>query len=363
MQIRAAVSRKGHSTPVVECVELGELGEHDILVRIVACGICRTDVDADVGSIRVPKPIVLGHEGAGIVEAVGAGVGSLQVGDHVVLSGSSCGQCRNCDRGLPSYCRDTMRRNFSGLRPDGKTYIESNGSRVFGHFFGQSSFAQYAMAHERAAVKVPDDLSLAVLAPLGCSLATGAGAVFNALDAACDDTIAIFGVGAVGLAAVMAARIVGMKRIIVVDRAAERLELAVELGATEALESSKATAAQGVRDICPDGVDLSLNTTNSAEMLSAAVHCLAIRGVSGFVSAPHEAWTAPVQTMLSGGRTLKAILGSDARPQEIVARLIEHYRSGRFPIERLLTYYPFEDIQQAFADFAAGRAVKPVLLL
>ena len=357
------MSRKGRSAPAIENVELGDLGAGDVLVRIVACGICRTDIDANAGLVRVPKPIVLGHEGAGIIEAIGAGVESLTPGDHVVLSGSSCGECRNCARGLPSYCRDTMRRNFGGLRPDGTTYLTAGGSRLFGHFLGQSAFAQYAMVQERCAVKVPDDLALAVLAPLGCSLATGAGAVFNALHARSDDTIAIFGVGAVGLSAVMAARIVGLKRIIAVDRAVARLALASELGATHILEATNSGVARDIRELCPEGVDFSLNTTNSAELLSAAVECLAVHGVAAFVASPHEAWTAPLQSMLNGGKTLRAILGSDAPPQQIIMQLVAHYRAGNFPIERLLAFYPFENLQVAFDDFSAGRVVKPVLLL
>ena len=362
MLIRAAVSRKELAAPVMERAELTGPSTSEILVRIVACGVCRTDLDAHAGISRVPRPIVLGHEGAGVIEEVGEGVASFAPGDRVVLGCSSCGVCRNCSQGLPSYCQETMRRNFGGLRPDGTTYLTVNGSRVFGHFFGQSSFAQYAVAHERSAVKVNHGAELATLAPLGCSISTGAGAVFNALQVSADDAMAIFGVGAVGLAAVMAARIVGAKRIIAVDRSRERLALALELGATDVLDATETEIAKAVRRICPNGVDFALNTTSSDAILSAAIEALAVRGVAGFVAAPQVPWTAPLQAMLSGGRTLRAILGSDTQPQQIVASLMQHHRSGRFPIERLITVYPFDEIQSAFDDYARGRAIKPVLI-
>ena len=362
MKIRAAVSRKDTRSPELADVELKEIRNCDVLVRIVACGVCRTDVDAHLGTIRVPKPIVLGHEGAGVVEAIGADVTTLKQGDHVVLSGSSCGQCRNCKRDLPTYCRDAARRNFGGLRSDGSTYITANGSRVFGSFFGQSSFAQYAIAEERTAVKVPKDLALSLLAPLGCGVTTGAGAVFNALAPSSNDSIAIFGVGAVGLSAVMAANVLGLRRIIAIDQWAERLAVARELGATDAFNASETDIENDIRKLCPDGVDFALNTTSSAALMTTAVQCLAMRGVAGFVSAPHETWMAPLVTLLGGGRTLRAVLGGDASPHRLIGALIEFYRRGQFPIDRLIKFYSFSQIAEAFDALSSGRAIKPVLL-
>ena len=363
MKISAAVSRKSHEFPVLEEVELGAPLADEILVRIVACGICRTDLDVQAGIARAPRPIVLGHEGAGIVEAVGESVTTLKTGDHVVLSGSSCGHCRNCTRDLPSYCESTMRRNFGGLRADGSTYLTAGASRVFGHFFGQSSFAQFAITEARSAVKVPSDLPLPTLAPLGCGVSTGAGAVFNAFAASGDDTLAVFGVGAVGLSAVMAAKILGLKRIVAVDRIEARLQLALELGASDIVDAAKSDVSKNLHALCPGGFDFALNTTTSAEALTSAVGCLAMRGVAGFVAAPHEPWSVPAPFLLEGGRTLRAILGSDSSPQKLLPRLIEHHRAGKFPLERLIAFYPFANIEEAMSDLAAGRVVKPVLLM
>lgn len=363
METRAAVTRKGAQYPVLEDVELGAPLAGEILVRIVACGICPTDLDAQAGHARTPRPIVLGHEGAGIVEAIGANVTTLTPGDHVVLTGSFCGTCRNCLKDLPSYCETTMRRNFGGLREDGSTYLTAaGGGRVFGHFFGQSSFAGYAIAEERSAVKVPADLPLVTLAPLGCGFATGAGAVFNAFAASADDTLAVFGVGAVGLTAVMAAKILGLKRIVAVDRIEARLQLALELGATDVIDATKSDVAKSLRTLSPAGFNFALNTTSSAEALTAAVECLALHGTAGYVATPREPWTLPA-AMLDAGRTLKALLGSGAAPQKFLPRLIAHYQAGKFPIDRLVTSYPFTQIETAMADLGAGRAIKPVLAI
>lgn len=362
MKIRAAVTRKGTQFPALEDVELGNPLPGEILVRIVACGICPTDLDAQAGHARTPRPIVLGHEGAGIVEAAGADVTTLKPGDHVVLTGSFCGTCRNCRHDLPSYCETTMRRNFGGLREDGSTYLTAGSGRIFGHFFGQSSFAQYAIAEERSAVKVPDDLALATLAPLGCGFATGAGAVFSAFTSNADDTLAVFGVGAVGLTAVMAAKVLGLNRIVAVDRIASRLQLALELGATDVVDATKSDVTQSLRALNPSGFDFALNTTSSAEALTAAVESLAMHGTAGYVATPREPWNLPT-SMLDGGRSLKALLGSGAAPRKFLPRLIEHHRAGAFPIERLITTYPFAKIEEAMGDLAAGRAIKPVLSL
>src|SRR5262245_24485719 len=292
MKTVAAISREGSAHPVVEDIELEGPRVGEVLVRIVASGICHTDARAGAsGGPGTPKPVVLGHEGAGIVEEVGAGVTSLKVGDHVVLSGSSCGHCSSCQRNLPSYCVQGYPRNFGGQRIDGSSAYSKSGQRLFGHFFGQSSFAKHSVVAERTAVKVPRDVPLEILGPLGCGVITGSGAVINSLNVGAGDTLVVFGTGGVGLSAVMAARLVGAARIIAVDVVPKRLALAQELGATDIINSKDTPeVAKAVRDLVPGGVTYSFNTTSVPAIYSQALDCLAMRGTAAFVTAPRGDW-------------------------------------------------------------------------
>jgi aryl-alcohol dehydrogenase len=236
-----------------------------------------------------------------------------------------------------------------------------NGAPINARFFGQSSFATYSLADERSAVKVPDDMPLEMMGPLGCGVITGTGSVINSLAVRPGQSIAIFGTGAVGLSAVMAAKIVGATRIIAVDVVPSRLQLALELGATDAIDASAGSPAQSILERTRYGVDFSFNTTRSPEVFTQAMQCLAPRGVAGFVGAPLGQWTPDMFQILSGGRTVRGILGGDASPGLFIPLLIEYYRQGRLPFDRLIRCYPFEDIAQAFADCEHGVTVKAVL--
>ncbi len=362
MKIQAAVSRTGAPYPELATVDIGAPQAGEVLVRIAASGICHTDLGAHAGrGAGTPKPVVLGHEGAGVVEQVGPGVTSVAPGDHVVLSGSSCGRCPSCLRNLPSYCYEMLPRNFGGLRMDGTSALELNGERLYGHFFGQSSFAQYCIASERTAVKVPKDIPLRILGPLGCGVITGVGAVLYALQVRAGDTIAVFGTGGVGLSAVMAARLVGATRIIAVDLVPQRLALARELGATDTVDAREGTAGKIVRELTGHGVHFSFVTSWAPEVFTQALECLAMRGTAGFVTAPRGEWAPAMFPMLAGGRRLQGILGGDAAPQLAIPLLIEYYRQGRLPFDRLLRFYPFNGIAEAFRDMEHGITVKPVL--
>jgi len=360
MKIQAAVSRNASRPPRIETLEIEEPRAGEILVRMVATGICHTDINVHVRD-RTPKPIVLGHEGAGIVERVGSGVKRLVPGDPVVLSVNFCGQCPSCRRNEHSYCYEVLPRNFGGLRPDGTTPLAQDGAPIHARFFGQSSFATYALADETSAVKVPGDIPLELLGPLGCGIQTGAGAVINSLEVGAGDTIAIFGTGAVGLSAVMAARIVGATRIVAVDIAPARLALAKELGATDMIDAAAGDAGAAVRELTGTGVDFTFNTTRSAAVFSQAMACLAPRGVAGFVAAPLDTWTPEMFHILSGGRMLRGILGGDSSPGLFIPLLIEYYRQGRLPFDRLVRFYPFQQIERAFHDCETGATIKAVL--
>lgn len=360
MRIRAAVSREGQPFPNIETVELEPPRAGELLVRMEAVGVCHTDLHAHAGRLS-PRPIVLGHEGAGVVEAVGEGVRDFAPGDAVVLCGSSCGLCRNCTDGLPSYCDEAMPRNFGGRRMDGTTSLTAkDGTALHSHFFGQSSFATHSIVPERTAVRVDRGLPLETLAPLGCGVITGAGAVIRSLRVGAGQSIAIFGVGGVGLSAVMAARLVGAEHIVAVDVRRERLKLALELGATDAIADTE-NVVERIKALTGRGVDFTLNTTVSPAVFSAALECLAMRGVAGFVTAPRGEWAPPMFPLLAGGQTLRGILGGDAAPRQLIPMLIRYWQQGRFPIERLIRFYPFSQIGDAFAAIEHGTAIKPVL--
>jgi aryl-alcohol dehydrogenase len=361
MRISAAISRPQTPAPVIGNLELEAPRAGELLVRIRAAGICHTDLHAHSGRLS-PLPIVLGHEGAGIVEAIGDGVQDFAPGDAVVLSGSSCGGCPNCTSGLPSYCDEAMPRNFGGQRMDGTTALTTaDGAAIHSHFFGQSSFASHSLVPQRTAVKLDPDVPLEIAAPLGCGVITGAGSVIESLRVGAGGTIAIFGVGAVGLSAVMAARLVGAERIVAIDTNSARLDLAMELGATDAFAADAEDLVGRVRAVTGRGVNFTLNTTTSPTVFTAAIDCLAMRGVAGFVTAPRGEWSPHMFKMLAGGRMLRGILGGDAAPRQFIPRLVRYWRQGRFPFDRLIRAYPFAAIGQAFADIAAGQVIKPVL--
>jgi aryl-alcohol dehydrogenase len=346
---------------VLESCELGQPRAGELLVRISATGICQTDLHAHHGALS-PLPIVLGHEGAGIVEAVGEGVDEISPGDAVVMSGSSCGECPSCSAELPSYCDQAMPRNFGGRRMDGSTALTAaDGSVIHSHFFGQSAFATHALVPQRTAVRLEPSLPLPLMAALGCGVITGAGSVMEALRVGAGDSIVIFGVGGVGLSAVMAARIVGARHIVAVDTQLERLELARQLGATDIFPADSEDLVSRIRAVSGRGMNFSFNTTTSPAVYTAALDVLAMRGVAGFVTAPRGEWTPTMFKMLAGGRMLRGILGGDAAPRRFIPQLIRHWQEGRFPFERLIRFYPFEAIGEAFADMAKAQAIKPVL--
>lgn len=362
MKITAALSGRGGDAPELTELEQEAPRAGEMRIRLVATGICHTDLHEHPGR-HSPQPIVLGHEGAGVVEELGEGVTGFAVGDHVILSGNSCGQCASCLAGRPTYCDLAMPLCFGGKRLDGSTALCEGGNPVHSHFFGQSSFATHAIIPQRTAVRMDKDLPLEKLGPLGCGVVTGAGGVIEALKVGFGDTIAIFGTGGVGLSAVMAASLVGARRIVAVDLSEERLALAREFGATDTFRGDQPDLADAIRKLTGRGVDFSFNTTNAPSVHSTALEVLAMNGTAGFVAAPLGEWSPKMFAMLAGGRQLRGILGGDANPQTFLPQLAEYWRQGRLPFDRMLKFYPFAEIERAWADARSGAAIKPVLLM
>jgi len=352
-RIEAAVLRRQGGPLRIESLELEGPRGDEALVRLVGSGICHTDIDFCDSWTEADGPLVLGHEGAGVVEQVGAGVREISAGDHVVLSYHSCGLCRHCLAGRPARCDRFMEANLGFARLDGSNALQRSGVR--GHFFGQSSFATHALATSRNMVKVAKDLPLTLLAPLGCGLQTGAGTVLNSLAVRPGQSIAIFGTGAVGLAAVMAAAVAGAGFIIGVDLNPPRLALARELGATHVIDSGHEDVAARIRGITGSGVDFVLEITGSPRMLQLAIDVLNPHGTVALIAGGSGPGVLP------GGKKTIGIIQGDAVPQRFIPHLIDLYRVGRFPFDRLVRFYDFKEINQAIADARQGRTIKPVL--
>ncbi|MFJ2002743.1 NAD(P)-dependent alcohol dehydrogenase [Streptomyces chartreusis] len=361
---RAAVVESGGAPFTLSDVELDEPGPHEAVVRMVATGLCHTDLGVASGALPFPLPGVLGHEGAGVVEAVGAAVTGVAPGDHVVLSFTSCGGCRDCRGGHPAYCATWLPLNLiGGRRADGTCTISRAGEDLGGHFFGQSSFAERALVDERSLVKVDPEVPLASIAPLGCGVQTGVGAVWNVLRPVTGSTVVVLGAGAVGLSAVMAAALTPATDIVAVDRVAERLSLARELGATHTIDATGTDLAAALADITGGrGADGVVETTGNVGVLRRGVDALAARGTLVVVGAPPFGTEVAldVNGLLGGKRVVGLTLG-DAETQTSIPALVRLVKEGRLPLHRLISTYPFTDIDRAVRDMSAGKAIKPVL--
>ncbi len=366
MRITAAVTGAPGADFALEAVELDEPRDDEILVRIAAVGVCHTDLVARDGAMPFSLPAVLGHEGAGTVERVGAAVTKVAPGDRVALTFRSCGACARCLGGDPAYCYTMPMLNYIGMRPDGSKAIRRDDAFVSSNFFGQSSFATHALAYERNVLKLPDDIPFAVAAPLGCGVQTGAGGVMLALACPAGSSLMITGGGAVGLSAVMGAAIQGCGTIIVVEPHASRRALALELGATHVIDPAASPDLNAAaRTILPLGVDFAFDTTGRPEILTATMAALAPKGVLGVVGIPPPGAAMPgdLGTVLTFGQTVRGIIEGDSEPDVFLPTLIDHWRAGRLPLERLIQAYPFEAINAAIDAQHRGDCVKVVLTM
>jgi aryl-alcohol dehydrogenase len=361
---RAAVVESPGAPFAVQEVTLDDLRAGEVLVRMVAAGLCHTDLGVQHGGIPYALPGILGHEGAGVVVEVGPGVTRVAPGDRVLLSYTSCGRCPNCRAGHPAYCVTWVPDNLiSGVRPDGSHTVSRDGTGIGGRFFGQSSFAEHAIADERSVVKVDPDAPLEVLAPLGCGVQTGVGAVWNILDPQPGATLAVFGAGAVGLSAVMAAALLPLTAVIAVDRVPARLDLARELGATHTVNTDTDDAAKAIAEITDGrGITHSIDTTAVPALLRAAVDALGIRGRCAVVGAPPAGTEVSfeVQSLLPGKQIVGVTLG-DGEPETLLPQLAALHRDGKLPLDRLVRHYRLDELNDAAGDMHRGETIKPVV--
>ncbi len=367
MDITAIVLDQPGAPMHLQTLQLQSPRPDEMRVKLVATGLCHTDIAMLQRPFPVDQPIVLGHEGAGIVEEVGAAIEGFKPGDRVVLSYNFCQRCPSCLNQKPSYCHYFFGRNFLGQRPDGSTALTQNGNPVRHHFFGQSSFATHCLVNGTNAVHVPDDIDddlFRMLGPMGCGLQTGAGAMLNVLRPLPSQSVVVFGSGAVGMAAIMAARAMGATTIVAVDRVPARLDLAQRLGATHGIVSGSADLLEQIKSICGAGADVSLDTTAHSEVLRMALDVLAPLGRCGFVggAAPGTVLPVDVRDMMLNGKTLRGIVEGDSNAQALIPQLLRLHARGLFPFEQLVRFYPLADFQRAIDDSLSGETIKPVLL-
>lgn len=366
MKMKAYVVEKPHALFVLQDVHLDEPQAGELRVRIVASGVCHTDMNTQAGDMPFPLPGIMGHEGAGVVEQCGAGVTGFEVGDHVIIGWPYCGTCRNCKRGEHRYCENIGRCLCSGCRDDGSSaYHRDNGVNVFGHFFGQSSFAEYAIVQAAQVVKVDKSLPLAMLGPLACGITTGAGAVFNTACPKPGESIVIYGAGAVGLAAVMAAKNSPATTIVAVDLHDSRLDMAKEFGATHVINPKNCPdVVAAIKDACGGMADYAIDCTGVISVIEQAAEVVGMLGMLILVGgAPANARVSFDHLRALWGQRIVGVLGGSTTSEELIPALLKLYQQGRFPFDRLIEYFPFDELDRAIEAAHTGSVIKPVLLL
>ncbi len=358
----AVVNSQGADFSIEE-IELGEPQADEVLVKIVATGLCHTDIHLKGFLPEEMFPNVFGHEGSGIVEAVGESVSGIEVGDHVVLSFRSCRGCENCKNDLVGYCDSSLLLNYMGMRMDGSTTYSRDGSPVFGNFFGQSSLSQYAIAYADNCVVVDKSVDLTKVAPYGCGFQTGAGTVLNVLKPTPTDSLVVFGCGAVGLSALAAAKHLGVGTIIAVDPLESRRAIAAGYGAIGVDPTAEDDVVAKVKELTGGtGATYAIDTTAISAVVKQAQQALKVRGTLVALGLGAEEYAIDAIDLLQTGKVIKASIEGDSDPLEMVPRLIALNAAGEFDVDGLIATYPFSEINTAVADVLAGKVVKPVLV-
>ncbi|MFC5493786.1 NAD(P)-dependent alcohol dehydrogenase [Nocardioides caricicola] len=338
----------------------------EVVVRIIASGICHTDLSLREQLPAEMFPRVFGHEGAGVVEEVGAEVTGIEVGDHVVLSIASCRSCDACRSGAVGYCDQAMMLNYMGFRMDGSTSYSRASGPVFGHFLGQSSLARHSVVHHSSVVVVDKDLDLTKVAPFGCGFQTGAGAILNVARPGPGDSVVVYGVGAVGLAAIAAARASDVETVIAVDLQPSRLEVAEKLGAigVNPGELGEVSVVDKIKEITGGGAAYGVETTAVPAVIKQAAQALRVRGTLVVLGLDmnHAEFAIDAIDILQNGKIVRGSIEGDSDPLEMVPRMLRLHAEGKFPVTDLVTTYPFTEIDAAVADVLAGKVVKPVLV-
>ena len=363
MKITAAVVHERSGPFSIEQVDLCEPRDDELLVEVIASGMCATDLHGRDAYYPTKFPKIFGHEGVGIVRATGSAVTKFRTGDHVVMAYPWCGECPNCRSRRQTYCLNAFDLKMNGTRADGSTLHSKDAKPVYSAFFQQSSFGTFTIANERFAVKVRNDVAIEHVCALACGGQTGAGAVLNVMKPRAGDSFVVFGVGAVGLSGLMAAKIAGCDPIIAVDIHEHRLALARQLGATHTINHAGRTdIVSEIRKVTGLGARYTLETSALPAVFRESVEALMPAGTCILLgSARKGTETSLEMPFLQNGRTVRGVIQGDSVPQEFVPLLVEHIVAGRFPVEKMITFYPFADINRAAVESASGMTIKPVL--
>lgn len=365
MKVKAALTTKPGELKVTT-IELDDPKASEVLVKVTACGVCHTDSAGLYQFIPVTLPAVFGHEAVGVVEKVGDAVDTLEVGDHVIMSFPSCGVCDCCKRNRPYACDIKNDLFFNGSYKDGTKRLKIKDKSV-SSFFGQGGFADHVVVDARNAVKVDKDVDLPALCSLGCGVQTGVGSVLNGLNPEPGSSLVVFGCGAVGISAVMAAKIAGCSRIIAVDVVEDRLKLCLEVGATDVINAKEcADVCEAVRKLTGGrGANYSVECSGIPVQTLNAVNCLDVLGKAVIASVTGDA-KVEVEleaSLMNPSRTLSGLVEGGSNPQTFIPQLVKFYKEGRLPVDKMVKYYKFDDIVQAFEDSKSGVTIKPVLLM
>ncbi|GAA4225686.1 MULTISPECIES: alcohol dehydrogenase catalytic domain-containing protein [Streptosporangium] len=364
--MRAAVFLSADQPVRVEDVELAAPGPGEVRVKIAAAGVCGSDLHVRRGEWDVPAPLVMGHEGSGIVTALGQGVTSLAEGDHVVLSWvAPCGQCRYCRAGHEARCQ--VAANVvapGGVLQDGTSRLSRGGEKIY-HYLGVSSFAEEAVVPASGAIKVREDAPLDTIALVGCAVATGVGAVTNTAAVVPGSTVAVIGCGGVGLSVVQGARLAGAERIIVIDPRAEKTALAVMLGATDQISGPGVDAVEAIRDLLPDGVDYAFDAVGAQATIESAIKVLGLGGAAVAVGLPPKGTAARFDPLVLGEADQR-ILGSNygsVRPAVDIPALVDRYMDGHLQLDQLVSRRAsLDEAPNALDELASGEALRTLLI-
>jgi len=363
MKITAAVVHERSGPFTIEELDLCDPRADELLVEIVASGMCATDLHGRDAYYPTKFPKVFGHEGAGIVRTVGNAVTKFKPGDHVVMAYPWCGECANCKAHRQSYCLHAFDLKMNGTRADGSILHSKNGEPVYSAFFQQSSFGNFTIANERFAVKVRNEAPIEHVCALACGGQTGAGAVLNVMKPRAGDSFVVFGVGTVGLSGLMAAKICGCDPIVAVDVHEHRLKLARGLGATHTINHNGRTdVVAEIKNITGVGARYTLETSALPAVFREAVEALMPAGICVLLGSARKGTEVALEMpFVQNGREVRGVIQGDSVPQEFIPVLVDHILAGRFPVERLITFYPLADINRAAAESASGKTIKPVL--
>lgn len=342
-------------------LQLKEIDADELLIRIVGTGLCHTDLGVLHQAPPTPTPIVLGHEGAGIVEKAGVAVKDFEKGDHVVVSFNYCGKCENCLNGIPSACENFFANNF-GLSMEESDSKITDGDNKVARLFGQSSLATHCISNMRNTIKIDDkDVDLALLGPLACGIQTGTGTVLNKLKPGTSESIVIFGCGSVGLSAIMGAKLANCKTIIAADIHDNRLELAKELGATHVINSKEEDPVESVKSITDGGAHYAVEASGVAPVVLQAIRSVRPLGTIAIVGAAGNLEFHIHDELIPTSKTLVGVVEGQAIPKLFIPELISHYKAGNFPFDRLVKKYGMTELDKAIEDMESGETLKPVI--